>query len=83
MIGSRASAWDAAPNSVIPADLAEVQAASAKVGVGYSHPVVLNVARSREIVGRAHHHRDRRRRREGVGEKASALFDEFLAAGGE
>ncbi|AQP46768.1 ABC transporter substrate-binding protein [Tessaracoccus aquimaris] len=83
VIGSRASAWDAAPNSVIPADLAEVQAASAKVGVGYSHPVVLNVARSREIVGEPIITAIEGGDVKASAEKASALFDEFLAAGGE
>lgn len=50
VIGARASAWEAdVPD--IPQDLAAAQRASADVGVGYSHPVVLNVSRARDIVG--------------------------------
>ncbi|PFG44967.1 carbohydrate ABC transporter substrate-binding protein (CUT1 family) [Georgenia soli] len=51
VIGSRASAWEAQVDGTFPEDLAEAQRASAEVGVGYSHPVVLNVSRARDIVG--------------------------------
>ncbi|TDE89597.1 sugar ABC transporter substrate-binding protein [Occultella glacieicola] len=50
VIGARASAWETEMPD-IPADLAEAQRSSAEVGVGYSHPVVLNVSRARDIVG--------------------------------
>ena len=50
VIGARASAWEAeVPDT--PEDLAEAQEVSAESGVGYSHPVVLNVSRARDIVG--------------------------------
>ena len=52
VIGARASAWEAeVPDT--PEDLAEAQEVSAESGVGYSHPVVLNVSRARDIVGTA------------------------------
>lgn len=50
VIGARASAWEAEVPD-IPEDLADAQQMSAEVGVGYSHPVVLNVSRARDIVG--------------------------------
>ncbi|MBZ2195479.1 sugar ABC transporter substrate-binding protein [Ruania sp. N2-46] len=50
VIGARASAWETEMPD-IPADLAAAQRTSAEVGVGYSHPVVLNVSRARDIVG--------------------------------
>lgn len=78
VIGARASAWEAEMPD-IPEDLAEAQLASTEVGVGYSHPVVLNVSRARDIVGEPIVTAIEGGDVDAALDAADVAFDEFLA----
>lgn len=78
VIGARASAWETEMPD-IPEDLAEAQRASAEVGVGYSHPVVLNVSRARDIVGEPIVTAIEGGDVDAAVDTADQAFDEFLA----